>query len=305
MDELRLGAAPPGYRSGFVSLVGRPNVGKSTILNQILRSKVAITSSRPQTTRMAIRGVLTTPEAQLVFVDTPGLHKPRTVLGERLNRVVRQTLDDVDVAVFLVDAAEGVGGGDAFIAEVLRTSATPAMVALNKVDLVDDAALDAQTKKVGQLGDWTVYPTSGRVGTGIPALMRAVVDRLPEGPLLYPPDALTDQPERQLIAELVREKVLERMHSEVPHSIAVIVEEIAGDRDRGKMTIEATIYVERESQKGIVIGKGGQVLKDVGTEARREIEKLLRSHVFLRLRVKVEHDWQRRAAMIERFGYGA
>jgi GTP-binding protein Era len=303
-DELRLGSAPEGYRSGFVSLVGRPNVGKSTLLNQILRSKVAITSDRPQTTRTAIRGVLTTREAQLVFVDTPGLHKPRTVLGERLNRVVRQTLTDVDVAVLLVDAADGVGGGDAFIADVLRGSSTPVVVALNKVDLVDEAALAAQAGKVHELAGWPVLPTSARVGTGIPELLRAIVDRLPPGPVFYPPETVTDQSERQLVAELVREKVLERMHDEVPHSIAVVVDEIEPG-DGGTIAIDAVIYVERDSQKGIVIGKGGQVLKEVGTEARREIEAVLRSRVFLRLRVKVERDWQRRAAMVERFGYGA
>lgn len=302
-DELRLGETPDGYRSGFVSLVGRPNVGKSTLLNQILRSKVAITSERPQTTRNAIRGILTSAEAQLVFVDTPGLHKPVTALGQRLNQVARSTIGEVDVAVFLVDAAGGVGTGDAFIADVLGKADVPVVVALNKVDLVDDARVAAQRQEASRWASWPICETSARVGTGVPALLKAIVERLPLGPLYYPPDALTDQPQRQLIAELVREKVLELTREEIPHAVAVVVDEI--ERDDSGLRIDAIVYVERESQKGIVIGKGGRMLKEVGTKARREIEALLGEHVFLHLRVKVERDWQRRAAAVERFGYGA
>jgi len=302
-NELRLGETPEGYRSGFVSLVGRPNVGKSTLLNQILRSKVAITSERPQTTRNAIRGILTSPRAQLVFVDTPGLHKPVTALGERLNRVARSTIGEVDVAVLLLDGADGVGSGDAYIADVLRTANIPVVVALNKVDLVDGGHVAAQRQKATGLGPWPIHETSARVGSGVPALLSGIVDHLPPGPLYYPPDALTDQPQRQLIAELVREKVLDLTREEIPHAVAVVVDEI--ERDDGGLRVDAIVYVERESQKGIVIGKGGRVLKEVGTKARREIETLLGEHVFLHLRVKVERDWQRRAAAVERFGYGA
>ncbi|HYZ92083.1 MAG TPA: GTPase Era [Actinomycetota bacterium] len=302
--ELRLGSAPEGYRSGFVSLVGRPNVGKSTLLNQILRHKVAITSDRPQTTRNTIRGVYTTDEAQLVFVDTPGLHKPVTALGKRLNRAVRSTLGEVDAVVFLVDAADGVGGGDAFIADVLKDLKTPVVVALNKIDAADGNEVAAARDRVRTLGGWPSFPTSGRSGAGVKELVEAIVACLPEGPLYYPPDTLTDQPERTLVAELVREKVLELTHDEIPHSVAVVVDEMEPD-DEETMTIDATIYVERESQKGIVIGKGGGLLKVVGTTARKEIEALLGTHVFLRLRVKVERDWQRRATMVDRFGYGS
>lgn len=302
-NDLRLGETPDGYRSGFVSLVGRPNVGKSTLLNQILRSKIAITSERPQTTRNAIRGILTSSEAQLVFVDTPGLHKPVTALGQRLNQVARSTIGEVDVAVFILDAADGVGTGDAFIADVLRRAAIPVVIALNKIDLVGAEQVSAQRQKAIRLGPWPICETSARIGSGVPALLSTIVGHLPPGPLYYPPDALTDQPQRQLIAELVREKVLELTRDEIPHAVAVVVDEI--ERDDGGLRVDAIVYVERESQKGIVIGKGGRILKEVGTKARREIEVLLGEHVFLHLRVKVERDWQRRAAAVERFGYGA
>lgn len=300
---LELGAQPEGYRSGFVSLVGRPNVGKSTLLNQMLRKKVSITSDRPQTTRNAIRGILTTQEAQLIFVDTPGLHKPITALGERLNSVVRGTLGEVDVVVFLVDVSEGIGGGDAFMSEVIGAMPTPVLLALNKVDLIDEAKLVEQTTLATDLGDWPVFPISARTGAGIQALFGKAVELLPEGPIYYPPDMQTDQPERLLVAELVREKVLELTRDEVPHSVAVVVEEMEVDA-RGLVTIDATVYVERASQKGIVIGKGGSLLKEAGTKARREIEALLGSRVLLRLRVKVEKDWQRRESLVSRFGYG-
>jgi GTP-binding protein Era len=304
-DRLRLGAAPEGFRSGFVSLIGRPNVGKSTLLNQILRHKVSITSDRPQTTRNTIRGVHTTDEAQLVFVDTPGLHKPVTALGKRLNRAVRSTLGEVDVVVFLVDAADGVGGGDAFIADVLEHLPTPVVVALNKADAADEARISDAADRVRVFGDWPSFPTSGRTGAGLKELVGAIVGHLPAGPLYYPPDMVTDQPERTLVAELVREKVLALTRDEIPHSVAVVVDEMESEDDGSRTTIDATIYVERESQKGIVIGKGGALLKKVGTSARKEIEPLLGSHVFLRLRVKVERDWQRRATMVDRFGYGS
>ncbi len=305
LAALRLGDAPPGFRSGFASLVGRPNVGKSTLLNQVLRRKIAITSPRPQTTRNAIRGVYTTLEAQIVFVDTPGLHKPQTQLGRTLNKVVRTTLTEVDVVAFLVDGAQGVGRGDAFVAEELRRIDTPVVVVLNKVDLMDAGQLARQRTAAEALGDWPVLAASARAGAGIAELLAELAGRLPEGPLYYPPDAVTDQPERQLVAELIREKVLELTREEVPHAVAVVVEEMEGRDDGGLVDIDALIYVERSSQKGIVIGKGGRVLKEVGTKARRDIEALLGSRVYLHLRVKVEPDWQKRAGLIDRFGYGS
>jgi GTP-binding protein Era len=303
-EELAIGRAPEGYRSGFVGILGRPNVGKSTLLNQILSSKVAITSVRPQTTRNAIRGILTTPTAQLVFVDTPGLHKPRTQLGQRLNRVVRSTLGEVDVVLFLVDVAEGIGGGDAFIANEVSASPVPVIVVLNKIDRADPAAIADARRKVERLGPWPVFAVSALTGDGVDDLVDAVVALTPHGPLHYPPESVTDQPAEVLIAELIREKVLEVTREEVPHSVAVVVDEISAPDEKGTMEVSATIYVERDSQKGIVIGKSGRILKDVGTRARAEIEEVLGSHVFLDLRVKVERDWQRRDAKIARFGYG-
>ncbi len=272
------------------------------MLNQILDSKVAITSDRPQTTRNAIRGIRTTQQAQLIFVDTPGLHKPQSALGISLNRVVRRTLGEVDVVVFLVDALEGVGAGDAFIVNELKQRGTPVVVVLNKIDVSSPAQLETARRRVTEVCDWIPFGVSAKTGAGVDDLVTHISGLLPEGPLYYPPDSVTDQPERQIVAELIREKVLRRMREEVPHSVAVVVEDIESVDDR--FEISATIYVERDSQKGIVIGKGGRVLKDVGTEARREIETLLGRHVYIDLRVKVEADWQRRDALIARFGYG-
>ena len=303
-EGLELGGAPPGFRSGFVSLTGRPNVGKSTLLNQLLRTKVSIISDRPQTTRNAIRGILTTPEAQVVFIDTPGLHKPHTALGKRLNRVVRDTVEAVDVILFMVDAAEGVGAGDGFIAKELEELRRPVLVALNKLDAASPAQLQSALDRVRELGPWETFGISARVGTGTAELLEALIARLPEGPLYYPADAVTDQPERQLVAELIREKALALTREEVPHSVAVAVEEMESDDDGDGLTVTATIYVERDSQKGIVIGRGGKMLKEIGTRARKDIEALLGSHVYLDLRVKVERDWQRRDSLIARFGYG-
>jgi GTPase len=303
---LHLGEQPEGYRSGFVSLVGRPNVGKSTLLNQILRSKVAITSERPQTTRNAIRGVYTMPDAQLVFVDTPGLHKPRTALGKQLNRVVRTTLEEVDVIVFVVDAAQGVGAGDAFVAAQLEPVSSRVILAVNKIDLMDWDRLGPQMAKLRELcPDPVLIPISAKTGSGTDELIAEIVKMLPAGPLYYPPDVVTDQPTQQMLAELIREKALELTREEVPHSIAVVINEIETADDGERVTIDATIYVERDSQKGIVIGKGGSMLKEIGTRGRRDIELALGTHVFLELRVKVERDWQRSDVLVERFGYGS
>jgi GTP-binding protein Era len=295
-----LGDAPAGFRSGFASLVGRPNVGKSTLLNQILRRKVAIVSAHAQTTRNAIRGVLTTENAQIVFVDTPGLHRPRTALGKDLNRVVRETIPEVDVIVFVVDVASGIGAGDSYIATELGNAGSPVVVALNKRDLVDGVHVDDEQTKLAE--DWPRIATSARTGAGLPELLGAIVDRLPEGPLYYPPDAVTDQPSAVMIAEFVREQLLELLSEELPHSIAVVVEDMETD-DAGIVHADVVIYVERESQKGIVIGARGRVLKQAGTRARADIEALLGAKVYLTQRVKVARDWQHREGMARRFGY--
>ena len=301
--SFRLGDAPHGFRSGFVSIVGRPNVGKSTLLNRILDAKVAITSSRPQTTRNAIRGILTTADAQVVFVDTPGLHKPRTALGRRLNKVVRNTIEEVEATLFVVDAAAGVGDGDMYVAHELRELRTPVLAVLNKIDVAKPEAIASGSRRIEEATGWPLYGTSARTGAGVPELVADLVAKLPEGPLLYPPDVLRDQDDERAVAELIREKVLELTREEIPHSVAVVVEEMSTDDD-GTVQIAATIYVERDSQKGIVIGKGGRMLKEAGTRARREIEAFLGSHVFLDLRVKVERDWQSDDTCIARFGYG-
>jgi GTP-binding protein Era len=303
LSDLALGRAPEGYRSGFVCIVGRPNVGKSTLLNRILDSKVAITSSRPQTTRNAIRGILTTPQAQIVFVDTPGLHKPRSALGRRLNDVVRTTLTDVDLTLFIVDAAGGFGEGDEYIAHELQQVKTPVLAVLNKIDVASPSNIEAGSRRLEELGGWPLYGVSARTGAGVPELVDEIVSRLPEGPPYYPPDEVTDQPQHRIVAELIREKVLDLTREEVPHSVAVVVDDISTEDD-GTVQIAASIYVERDSQKGIVIGKGGRLLKEAGTRARRDIEEFLGSHVFLDLRVKVERDWQSIDDRIARFGYG-
>lgn len=286
-----------------MSIVGRPNVGKSTLLNRILDAKVAITSSRPQTTRNAIRGILTTPDAQAVFVDTPGLHKPRTTLGRRLNKVVRNTIEEVDATLFVVDAAAGIGDGDMYVAHELREIRRPVLAVLNKIDVARPDKIAAGSRLIEETTGWPLYGTSARTGAGVHELVDELLTKLPEGPLLYPPDTLRDEDGRRSIAELIREKVLDLTREEVPHSVAVLVDDMETE-ETGTVHIAATIYVERDSQKGIVIGKGGRLLKEAGTRARRDIEALVGSHVYLDLRVKVERDWQSDDSRIAKFGYG-
>jgi GTP-binding protein Era len=303
------------FRSGFVTLVGRPNVGKSTLLNQLVGSKVAIVSDRPQTTRTAIRGVRTTPDNQIVFVDTPGIHKPRTPLGERTNERAVATLGEVDVVCLLVEADAPIGAGDRFVAGLVHQVPTPKLLVVNKIDragkpaIVEHLAIAAR-----DLGDFDAYlPLSARTGDGIAALLGEIESRLPEGPRYYPEGTVTDQPETFVAAELVREKLLAIARDELPHSISVSVEELedipdadavadADDRD-AILRLRADISVERDSQKGIVIGRGGRVLKDAGTAARQELEALLGVRVYLETRVRVERDWQRRPHALDRLGY--
>jgi GTP-binding protein Era len=294
----------PGFRSGFVCLVGRPNVGKSTLLNRLVDSKVAIVSDKPQTTRHAVRGILTLPEAQIVFVDTPGLHRPKDALGRRLNDIAHQNLRDVDEIVFVLDASARIGAGDAYIARALAGTGTPVVCVVTKADLVLPPKLLSQIEAARALGDWKdVLTTSSPRGTGISDLVRALVDGLPEGPQYYPPESVSDQPQALAISEMIREKVLELLSEEVPHSVAVVVDEIEPGDSPDVLLVSASIYVERDSQKGIVIGRGGRMLKEIGTRARPEAEELLGSRVFLDLRVKVEPNWPRREGLAERFGY--
>jgi GTPase len=299
-----------GFRSGFVTLVGRPNVGKSTLLNHLVGSKVAIVSDRPQTTRTAIRGVRTTDDDQIVFVDTPGIHKPRTALGERTNQRAVATLGEVDVICLLVEADAPIGAGDRFVAGLVQQVSTPKLLVVNKVDRAGKAAIaEHLTIAARDLGDFDAYvPLSARTGDGIPALLGEIERRLPEGPRYYPEGTVTDQPETFVAAELVREKLLAVARDELPHSITVSVEELDdlddGDEpDDGILRLRADISVERESQRGIVIGRGGSVLKDAGTAARQELEALLGVRVYLETRVRVERDWQRRAHALDRLGY--
>jgi GTP-binding protein Era len=308
------GADAPGFRSGFVTLVGRPNVGKSTLLNQLVGSKVAIVSDRPQTTRSEIRGVRTSATSQIVLLDTPGIHKPRTLLGERTNQRAVGTLAEVDIVCLLLEANAPIGAGDRFIAEVVAEVQTPTVLVLNKTDAAGADAIGEHLALASELGDFDAFvPVSALTGDGVPTLVGELESRLPEGPLYYPAGMVTDQPETVLAAELLREKLLGVAREELPHSITVTAEEIEPD-DEGReraddaeedeiLRIRAVIRVERESQKGMVIGKGGRVLKEAGTRARRELEALLGARVYLETRVKVERDWQRRAHALDRLGY--
>jgi GTP-binding protein Era len=292
------------FRSGFACFVGRPNAGKSTLTNALVGQKVAITSSRPQTTRHTIRGIVHRPDAQIVLVDTPGLHRPRTLLGSRLNDLVRETWAEVDVVGFCVPANEKVGKGDRFIAEELRKIAThtPVVAVVTKTDLARPEQVAERLTEVSGLMDFAeIVPTSAQSGYQVQLLADLLVARLPEGPQLYPDGDLTDEPEDVLVAELVREAALEGVRDELPHSIAVVVEETIAKKDL--LEIYAIIYVERSSQKGIVIGRGGARLKQVGTDARRQIEKLLGTRVHLDLHVKIAEDWQRDPKQLRKLGF--
>ncbi len=302
------------YRSGFACFVGRPNTGKSTLTNALVGSKVAITSDRPQTTRHAVRGIVNRDDAQLILVDTPGVHKPRTLLGQRLNDVVRGTWADVDVIAFCVPADEKPGPGDRFILqEVSQATRIPKIAVVTKIDKISPSALMEQLVAVQELGaqagiQWQeIIPVSAVKGEQVELLTDLLVALLPEGPKLFPDEIATDETQFVMVAELIREAALEGVRDELPHSIAVVVEEITPreDRpvDRPMMDITAFIYIERDSQKAIVIGKGGQRLKDVGTAARREIEALIGMPVHLDLRVKVAKDWQRDPKQLRKLGF--
>jgi GTPase len=290
------------FRSGLVAVVGRPNVGKSTLVNRLVGEKIAIVADSPQTTRRGIHGVVNADDAQVVFTDTPGFHKPRTLLGERLNDAVGGAVAGVDVVMQVVDAASGVGRGDAFVFEQhVRPSGGAMFCAVNKIDVVRHDLLVPQLAAAGELGPFDeIVPVSASAGTGVDELLRLIISRLPEGQPLYPDDATTDQTVEERLAELVREQALRRTREEVPHSIAVEIEEL--DREDDLTRVYATIVVERDSQKGILIGRGGEMLRAIGTAARAEIEPLLGTRVYLDLRVKVLKEWQRDPKALNRLG---
>lgn len=293
-------------KSGFVSVVGRPNVGKSTLVNALVGQKVSITSTRPQTTRNTIRGAVSgyadgEPVYQIVLVDTPGLHKPRTELGTRLNTLVYGSLADADAALFLIDATQPIGPGDRLIAERLQESGVSVVVVVNKVDRAKNDEVVEQLVKASGWHFTAYVPVSALRGTNLEPVVDEVIALLPEGPMYFPPDVKSDQPEELLISEIVREKFLERLRDELPHSLVVVTDDI--DTTDDLTAISARVIVERSSQKGIVIGKGGSLLRDAGTEARLELERLLGGKVHLDLRVSVERDWQQTPHLLDRLGF--
>ena len=296
--------APAGHRAGIVAVVGRPNVGKSTLVNALVGQKIAIVSDKPQTTRRDIRAIATTPDVQLVFTDTPGFHKPRTALGARLNDLVSDAVEGVDVIVQVVDAAAGVGRGDAYVFEhqVAGAQANARFCVVNKIDRIRHHEVVPQLAAAAAMGDWDeIVPVSAVGGIGVDTLLALLVERLPVGPALFPDGEVTDQSLEIRLAELVREQALAVTREEVPHSVAVVVDEI--ERDAGLVRIFATVVVERDSQKGILIGKSGQTLKTIGSAAREQIEPLVGERVFLDLRVKVIKDWQRDPKALDRLGF--
>jgi GTP-binding protein Era len=301
MTELQ----PQEHRAGFVSFVGRPNVGKSTLTNALVGEKVAITSSKPQTTRRAIRGIVHQPHGQLVLVDTPGIHRPRTLLGQRLNEVVQATLGDVDVIGFCIPANEKIGPGDRFINEQLDQYPRAKKVAIvTKIDSASRPAVAAQLLAVSALREWeTIVPISAASAIQLDVLTSELIRLLPVSPKLYPDEAVTEEGLESRISELIREAALEGVQDELPHSLAVTVDDMIERDDKDLVEIYANLFVERDSQRGIVIGKGGERLREVGAAARAEIEPLVGKKVFLSLRVKVAKDWQRDPKQLGRLGF--
>ena len=291
------------FKSGFAAVIGRPNVGKSTLVNSLIGQKVAIMSDKPQTTRNKILCVLTQDDAQILFIDTPGIHKPKHKLGEYMVRAAENTLREVDVILFVVDATAKKGPGEEYILERLSQVKTPVILVVNKIDLVPRPAILPIIEQYTTVRDFAaVVPVSALKAANLEPLVQEVKDRLENGPAYYPADMITDQPERLVVAELVREKVLQHTREEIPHAIAVDVEEMT-QRKSEDVYIRAVIYVERESQKGIVIGAGGALLKEVGRQAREDIQNLLGSKVYLDLWVKVKKDWRNRDGILKSFGY--
>ena len=295
--------ASEGFKSGFVAIVGRPNVGKSTLMNHLIGQKVAITSPVAQTTRNRLQGILTTPEAQIIFVDTPGIHKPHHELGKVLVQNAKTAIKSVDLVLFVVDSSTEAGTGDRFIFDILKRMDTPVVLGLNKVDLqpnnyqfIDDTYADLIAE-----ANWSTVKFSATAGTGTEKLQQALIDRLETGPYYYPPDLVTDQPERFIMAELIREQILLHTRQEIPHSVAITIEKI---EETPKITrVNAAINIERSSQKGIIIGRKGSMLKTIGSAARQQIQKLISGNVYLELFVKVEPKWRQSRMRLAEFGY--
>lgn len=293
-----------GYKSGFISIIGRPNVGKSTFLNRVIGQKIAIMSDKPQTTRNKVQGVLTLNDAQMIFIDTPGIHKPKHKLGDFMVKVATNTLKEVDLILFMINATEGYGRGDEFIIEKLKNVNTPVFLVVNKIDAVHPDELLPLIEKYQALYPFAaVVPISALQGNNVETLLDQIKEHLPEGPQYYPADQVTDHPERFIISELIREKVLHLTREEIPHSIAVVIDSIKKMEKGDTINVMATIVVERDSQKGIVIGKQGKMLKEVGSRARVDIENLLGSKVFLELWVKVQKDWRNKASQLRDYGF--
>ncbi|SER83206.1 GTPase Era [Psychrobacillus sp. OK032] len=295
-----------GYKSGFISIIGRPNVGKSTFLNRVIGQKIAIMSDKPQTTRNKVQGVLTLDDSQMIFIDTPGIHKPKHKLGDFMLKVAKNTLREVDAILFMVNATEPRGKGDEFIIDMLENNETPVFLVINKIDQVHPEELISIIESYKDKYDFAeIVPISALQGNNVDRLLETIQKYLPEGPQYYPADQVTDHPERFIISELIREKVLHLTREEIPHSIAVVIDKIKKEEDTEKdmIRVMATIIVERDSQKGIVIGKRGALLKEVGTRARHDIEMLLGTKVFLELWVKVQKDWRNKSTHLRDYGF--
>jgi len=292
------------YKSGFISIIGRPNVGKSTFLNRVIGQKIAIMSDKPQTTRNKVQGVLTENNSQMIFIDTPGIHKPKHKLGDFMVKSAINALREVDVILFMVNAVEGIGRGDEYIIEKLEGIKTPIFLVVNKIDEVHpDELLPLIEKYKEKLDFKAIVPISALQGNNIETLLAAIKKELPEGPQYYPADQVTDHPERFIISELIREKALHLTREEVPHSIAVVIDSIKKMEGKETVHVMATIIVERSSQKGIIIGKQGSMLKEIGQRARKDIELLLGSKVYLELWVKVQKDWRNKASVLRDYGF--
>ena len=292
------------FKSGFVSIIGRPNVGKSTLLNSILGEKVSIVSDKPQTTRNRILWIRTLPGTQVIFIDTPGIHKPKHKLNEYMVKIALHTLDEVDIVLFMTEAGESIGGGDRYIIERLQNVKKPVFLLINKIDLVQKSSLLPLIDEFSRLYNFAeIFPVSALHGDNVSGLSEAIVSRLPEGPQYFPDDAVTDQPMRFIAAELVREKIFQLTYEEIPYSIAVGIEEFREEKEKNVVFIRAVIFVDKDSQKGIVIGKGGMMLKKVGQLAREELEAIMGIKVFLELWVKVKSGWRGDDMILRMLGY--
>ncbi|MBS4199706.1 GTPase Era [Bacillus sp. FJAT-49732] len=292
------------YKSGFISIIGRPNVGKSTFLNHVIGQKIAIMSDKPQTTRNKVQGVLSTNDSQMIFIDTPGIHKPKHKLGDFMMKIAINTLKEVDLVLCMINADEGFGRGDEFIIEKLKGVRTPVFLVINKIDLIQPDTLLSIIDQYKEMYDFKeIIPISALEGNNIDRLLMQIKHYLPEGPQYYPEDQVTDHPERFIVSELIREKALHLTREEVPHSLAVLIDKMEHKQSQDVIHIMATIIVERDSQKGIVIGKQGKMLKEIGQRARLDIENLLGSKVFLELWVKVQKDWRNKAFHLRDYGF--